>query len=73
MQTWLYVTANLYAAIGVVVGFAFALFGIDRVDPASHGAYAARALLLPGFILLWPLVLIRWGQLEVQRSRLGTG
>jgi hypothetical protein len=52
--------ATLHAAIGVGVGIAFLLFGIERVSPASAGAYAFRPLLLPGLALFWPLVLWRW-------------
>ena len=51
---------ELYVAIGVVVGIAFLLVGLDRVDPAARGAYAFRPLLLPGLVLLWPIVIRRW-------------
>ena len=50
----------IWAAIGLVTGIAFLLYGIDRVDEAAEGAYAVRPLLLPGIVLLWPLVLWRW-------------
>jgi hypothetical protein len=49
-----------YAAAGLAVGLGFLAFGIDRTDPAARGAYAFRPLLLPGMVLLWPLVLRRW-------------
>jgi hypothetical protein len=55
--------ATAYGTAGLVVGLAFLLFGIDRVDPAARGAYAFRPLLLPGLVLLWPLVLWRWCRL----------
>ncbi len=55
--------AGLYAAAGFGVGLAFLLFGLDRVDPAARGAYAFRPLMLPGLMLLWPLVLWRWAVL----------
>lgn len=58
--------AIAYGAIGCVVALAFLLVGIDRVDPAANGAYAFRPLLLPGIMLLWPLVLLRWWALERQ-------
>ncbi len=41
---------------GLGVGVAFLLFGLDRVDAAARGAYGFRPLLLPGLVLLWPLV-----------------
>lgn len=45
---------------GLCVGVAFLLFGLDRVDAAARGAYGFRPLLLPGLVLLWPLVIWRW-------------
>lgn len=45
---------------GVAVGVAFLLFGLDRRDASARGAYGFRPLLLPGLVLLWPLVLWRW-------------
>lgn len=49
-----------YATAGLAVGVAFLLFGLARMDPAARGAFAFRPLLLPGLILLWPLVAWRW-------------
>lgn len=49
-----------YAGLGMAVGVAFLLLGLDRADPAARGAYAFRPLLLSGLVLLWPLVLWRW-------------
>jgi hypothetical protein len=57
-----------YGLAGLVVALAFLLFGLDRIDPAARGAYGFRPLLLPGLVLLWPLVLVRWSILE-WRSR----
>jgi hypothetical protein len=37
------------------------------VDPAARGAYAFRPLLLPGLVLLWPLVAWRWAVLARTR------
>ena len=52
--------AAAYGAAGLAVGLAFLLVGLARLDPAAASAYAFRPLLLPGLILLWPLVLWRW-------------
>ena len=52
--------ATAYAALGMAVAVAFLLLGLDRVDPAARGAYAFRPLLLPGLVLLWPVVVWRW-------------
>ena len=53
----------LWGAPGVIVAVAFLAFGIDRIDSAATGAYAFRPLLLPGLIILWPLVVWRWAVL----------
>jgi len=57
---WALQAAQLYGAVGFGVGVAFLLFGLDRLEPAARGAYAFRPLMLPGLMLLWPLVLWRW-------------
>jgi len=54
----------VYAVIGAALSLVFLLWGIDRIDPASNGAYAFRPLLIPGIVLLWPLVAARWIALE---------
>jgi hypothetical protein len=45
---------------GLCVGVSFLLIGLDRVDLSARGAYGFRPLLLPGLVLLWPLVIWRW-------------
>ena len=53
-----------YGVAGFIVGVPFLFLGIDRIDPAARGAYAFRPLLLPGLVLLWPFVVVRWFVLE---------
>lgn len=65
--------ALAYAGIGLVLGLGFLLVGIDRVDPAAKGAHAVRPLLLPGLVLLWPLVAWRWAALERARRAAAEG
>ena len=60
--------AKLYAAVGAGVSIAFLFWGIDRIDPAARGTYLFRPLLVPGLILIWPLVLKRWSALENGRG-----
>lgn len=54
------IIASTYASIGLAVAIAFLLAALDRIDPAAHGAWAFRPLLVPGLVLLWPLVAWRW-------------
>jgi len=52
--------ARAYALVGAFVAVAFLFFGLDRVDSAAGDSYAFRALIFPGLVLLWPLVIVRW-------------
>ena len=60
---------SLWGIIGAVVALVFLTIGIDRIDEDARGAYVFRPLLVPGVILLWPLVLWRWWVLETGRDR----
>lgn len=53
----------VWAGIGLAVAVAFLFFGFDKVDPSAHDAYAVRPLLIPGLVLLWPVVIWRWASL----------
>lgn len=60
--------ARIYAIIGAVVAAAFLTVGLGRIDPSARGSYLFRILLIPGSVGLWPLVLMRWRTLEMQRE-----
>ncbi len=55
-EWWLY--------IGAAVSAVFLTIGIDRIDEDARGAYVFRPLLIPGVLLIWPVVLWRWYKLE---------
>lgn len=55
---------EFYLMAGLIVAAFFLIFGIERVEPGSQGAYAFRPLLIPGLSLLWPLVIYRWWVVE---------
>ena len=61
---WLVWLASLWLYAGGAVAAVFLLVGIDRVEANARGAYLFRPLLVPGIILLWPIVLWRWLALE---------
>lgn len=52
--------ASAYALLGGIVAAVFVLWGVGRVSPDARGAWTFRPLIVPGVILLWPLVLWRW-------------
>lgn len=56
--------AQVYGVIGAVIAAVFLIVGIDRIDPAARGTYTFRPLLVPGLVLLWPVVVARWFTLE---------
>lgn len=56
-----------YGGLGLAVAAVFLLVGIDRIDASARGAVAFRPLLVPGIVLLWPVVVRRW--LTVARAR----
>lgn len=58
----------LWGAPGLIVAMAFLAYGIDHVDESAVGAYAFRPLLIPGLVILWPLVVWRWTALAANRE-----
>lgn len=67
IAVFLFSALALYVAAGIVIGLLFVIFGVTRaLAQPTAVTIGARILLLPGSILLWPLVLGRWLQ---SRSR----
>jgi hypothetical protein len=51
----------IYLLCGLVFSVPFAIAGVGRIDPhAAHGTWGFRLLIIPGTILLWPLLALRW-------------
>lgn len=61
---FLLVVVKWWGAIGALVALVFLTIGIDRLDEDADGAYVFRPLLIPGILLIWPLVLWRWYRLN---------
>lgn len=58
---WIVNLAMVYALIGSIFAIAFALFGVERIDPSAKGSpLFFRLLIIPGAAALWPLLLKRW-------------
>jgi len=50
-----------YLILGVVFAIAFVLLGIEKVDATAHGSTVGfRLIIIPGVILLWPILLRKW-------------
>ena len=52
--------AKLYGLAGLLCAAAFLAVGIGRIDRGAQGSWLFRPQLIPGVVLLWPLVLWRW-------------
>ncbi len=59
-----------YLGIGVLIAVGFVTIGVAKVDHAAKGAYAFRALLIPGAVMLWPYIGLRWWR-AVRQGRAG--
>lgn len=60
LATWIVRLAALYLAAGALFAIPFAWRWSGRLDPvATHGTTGFRLLVLPGAMLLWPLLLTR--------------
>jgi hypothetical protein len=52
---------EIYLALGAAFAVPFIAIGVQRVDPAAADAsWGFRLVILPGTVLLWPLLLCRW-------------
>ncbi|MEM8959727.1 MAG: hypothetical protein AAGC86_18175, partial [Pseudomonadota bacterium] len=61
---------QIYVWVGLAVAVVFLVWGLDRIDAKGHGAWMFRPLLVPGIILIWPLVLWRWQVLARESDNL---
>ena len=53
--------AFVYLVIGGLFAVPFVVRGAGRIDEAAHvGTWGFRVLILPGTVLLWPLLARRW-------------
>lgn len=57
---------GIYFAIGALFSLFFVIFGASKIDPAAKGMpLQARAIIFPGVMGLWPLMLMK---LLIQRE-----
>ena len=49
-----------YLYAGGAVAIVFLTFGLGLMDENARGAWIFRPLLIPGVLMIWPLVLWRW-------------
>lgn len=57
---------QVWGIIGALVALVFLTIGLERIDEDADGAFVFRPLLIPGILMIWPLVLWRWWRIEIQ-------
>jgi hypothetical protein len=51
----------IYATLGILFAFAFVTAGVTRLDSEARGSgWGFRAIIFPGVVAFWPLLLSRW-------------
>ena len=54
---------TVYAAAGLVFALAFVVRGVNVIDDRAAGSgWGFRALIAPGSVVLWPVLLSRWAR-----------
>ncbi|MBN9118579.1 MAG: hypothetical protein J0I06_05400 [Planctomycetes bacterium] len=52
-----------YALTGFVFALVFVTLGVPRLDPTARGtSWAFRVFIVPGSIVLWPLLATKWAR-----------
>lgn len=59
---------QIWGALGVLVACGFLTFGLGQIDEDAQDAVTFRPLLIPGILVLWPLVVWRWWVLATGRD-----
>ena len=53
--------AGVYLALGILFAIPFVFRGVNRIDPVAGGSsWGFRLIIIPGVIVLWPLLARRW-------------
>jgi len=65
----IFLGVKVWLSLGAFVALVFLTIGIDRVDEDAQGAYMFRPLLIPGILVIWPLVLWRWYRYETNSEK----
>jgi hypothetical protein len=61
IAAYLLILIGVYLLCGLVFAVPFALVGVGKIDPgAAHGTWGFRLLIIPGTMLLWPMLALRW-------------
>lgn len=63
IASWILGFAGLYLLIGLVFTVPFLLLRLTKSDPdAANSTIGFKLLILPGVIILWPALAMRWAK-----------
>ena len=55
------ITMAIYLATGLLFALFFLTKGVNKIDTSANGSgWGFRIIILPGTIVLWPLLLNKW-------------
>lgn len=58
---WMLSMLGIYLTIGFLFAIPFVLIGARKVDPSAvEGTWGFKLLIIPGSMVFWPLLLVRW-------------
>lgn len=58
---WILRVLAAYLGLGALFAAVFVAFGVSRIDSIARGMpWSARLLVVPGSLVLWPLLLFKW-------------
>lgn len=64
MKTFALVFSNvflIYLLLGLAFALVFVILGVSRLDEKAKGtSWVFKALIFPGSIALWPVLLLKW-------------
>ena len=61
MAQTIMLAAQIYLGIGILFALLYLVFAVGRVSPNARGSSPLfRLLVLPGTVVLWPLVIRIW-------------
>lgn len=59
--TWIWILAGVYLGLGLLFAGPFLIRRVQQTDPEAAGASTGfRLMILPGVVLLWPMLARRW-------------
>ena len=61
MAEILLIIAAIYLVLGVLFVFPFLMKGLNKVDEGANGSTIGfKIIIIPGVVVLWPVLLAKW-------------